>query len=340
VSDFDLDETWKTQSIFGLPTHPNPKIEILPIPWDTCAPFERGTRHAPKAIQIASTQLALYDLEYGAFWKEGIFMHDVESRYMHLSEHMKSLLQTCISSDEENVPISKQIDTIVEEFQDDIYQKSKTLLAEEKIVGVLGGEHSSSYGLIRASSELFSDGNFGVVHINAHLCFQNDGGRIRNSRSSIFWHVSKLQHVQKIVGLGIRDVEEQEVLYANSLGTRHRTYYDHELSRRLLSGESWLSIVNECIQHLPPNIHISIDIDGLDPFLCPNTRSPVPGGLSFQQLQALLFRLSQSRNIVSFDLCEVAPDPQNEWDANVGARVLYKLCGAAMASQKDYLEYV
>ena len=60
---------------------------------------------------------------------------------------------------------------------------------------------------------------------------------------------------------------EQEVRYAQSLGVKHKAYYDHELSRRLLSGESWLTIVDECISHLPSNVHISLDIDGLDPSL-------------------------------------------------------------------------
>jgi agmatinase len=58
----------------------------------------------------------------------------------------------------------------------------------------------------------------------------------------------------------------------------------------------------------------------------------VPGGLSFREASDLLARLSQRRRIVGFDLCEVAPGP-DEWDANVGARVLYKLAGAAIRSQ-------
>ena len=79
-------------------------------------------------------------------------------------------------------------------------------------------------------------------------------------------------------------------------------------------------------------MHVSFDIDGLDPSLCPHTGTPVPGGLSFPEAVTLLRVLAESgRRVVSFDLCEVAPDPAgaSEWDGNVGARLLYKLIGFA-----------
>ena len=82
----------------------------------------------------------------------------------------------------------------------------------------------------------------------------------------------------------------------------------------------------------PSRVWVSCDIDGLDPALCPHTGTPVPGGLSFFEFCLLLEELvSAGRQIVGFDLCEVAPGPRGEeWDANVGARVLYKLCAFVM----------
>lgn len=340
MSDFDPDGPLNAHSLFGLPKHPNPKIEILPIPWEATTSYGRGTRKAPNAIQNASIQIDLFDLEYGAFWKEGIFMHQEHERLLELSDLAEPIAQLVIEKDGINCEKeASTVDEMSDEIQEYIYEKSKNLIEKDKIVGVLGGDHSCPYGLIKAASEYYKE-DFGILHIDAHLDLRDGYLGFRTSHASIFWHVSKLTDVKKIVGLGFRDVGEREVLYAQSLGVRHRAYYDHELSRRVLSGESWLSIVNECIQNLPKNVHISLDIDGLDPSLCPNTGTPVAGGLSFQQLQLLLFRLSQSRNIVSFDLCEVSPAPNNEWDANVGARVLYKMCGAAIASKRINLAYV
>ena len=72
---------------------------------------------------------------------------------------------------------------------------------------------------------------------------------------------------------------------------------------------------------------ISFDIDGLYPWYCPNTGTPVPGGFSFEQAAYLLSKLGNSgREIIGFDLVEVAPG-EDDWDGNVGARMLYHMCG-------------
>jgi agmatinase len=87
---------------------------------------------------------------------------------------------------------------------------------------------------------------------------------------------------------------------------------------------------------LPERVYLSFDIDGLDPSLCPHAGTPVPGGLNFAEVVTLFETLHLAgRRVVGFDLTEVAPsaDPQDEWDGNVGARILYKLCGLALVSQ-------
>jgi agmatinase len=83
---------------------------------------------------------------------------------------------------------------------------------------------------------------------------------------------------------------------------------------------------------------VSFDIDGLDPALCPGTGTPVPGGLQFEEALYLVETIAASgRKIVGLDLCEVSPgEPErdSEWDANVGARVLYRLCCAAVGTHQ------
>lgn len=89
------------------------------------------------------------------------------------------------------------------------------------------------------------------------------------------------------------------------------------------------------LNELPQNIYISFDIDGLSPEFCPNTGTPVPGGLSFDQALTLFAEArKQGKKWIGFDLNEVSPDPNgSEWDANVGARVLFKLCGYLLTEQ-------
>ena len=82
--------------------------------------------------------------------------------------------------------------------------------------------------------------------------------------------------------------------------------------------------------NLPDDVYLSWDIDGLDPTLCPGTGTPVPGGLSWNEAVGLLRALRRAKKrIVGLDLCEVAPG-ETEWDANVGARLLYKMIGFAL----------
>jgi agmatinase len=147
----------------------------------------------------------------------------------------------------------------------------------------------------------------------------------------------ELPDVARIVQVGVRDYCDEEDLLIRENPERLRTYFDPDLRRQQLDGETWSRLVGRIVADLPPEVYVSFDIDGLDPAHCPHTGTPVVGGLSFVEATALLRLLVESgRRIVGFDLCEVAPDPEgrSEWDGNVGARVLYKLIGYALLSRR------
>jgi agmatinase len=114
-------------------------------------------------------------------------------------------------------------------------------------------------------------------------------------------------------------------------------FTDREIARRRHAGEPFATTVRDIVARLPDEVWVSFDIDGLDPRFCPHTGTPVPGGLDTQEVVAILRQVAQSgRRIVGFDLNEVAPspsDPEDQWDGNVGARMLYKLIGFTLASQ-------
>ena len=101
-----------------------------------------------------------------------------------------------------------------------------------------------------------------------------------------------------------------------------------DLRREQFEGITWKKQCDRIIAQLPEKVHISFDIDALDPSLCPNTGTPVPGGFAFEEATYLLSKLAASgKKIIGFDLVEVTPGPQGDWDANVGARLLWHLCG-------------
>jgi len=147
--------------------------------------------------------------------------------------------------------------------------------------------------------------------------------------------LAEVSGVRKLVSVGLRDfcVEEQ-ALIERSTG-RVAAFYDVALASRVLDGEPFARVAQQIVGELPQDVYVSFDIDALEPSLCPHTGTPVPGGLSYHQATRLLRAVVASgRRIVGFDLCEVGPGPAgDEWDANVGARVLYQLIGWALRSR-------
>jgi agmatinase len=108
---------------------------------------------------------------------------------------------------------------------------------------------------------------------------------------------------------------------------RISVFFDQELKENRFNGKTWNVQCGEIVEELPELVYISFDIDGLDPKLCPNTGTPVPGGLDFPEAVFLLKKVVESgRKIIGFDVCETG---NNEWDANVAARIIYKLCNLA-----------
>jgi agmatinase len=138
----------------------------------------------------------------------------------------------------------------------------------------------------------------------------------------------------QLVQVGIRDLSQDE--YERSLNhPKITTYFDWDLKEASFQGKSWKTQCEEIIEALSSDVYISFDIDGLIPNLCPNTGTPVPGGFTLEQVSYLLFALVDSgRNIIGFDLNEVSPGNQGDWDANVGARALWQLICATELSRR------
>jgi agmatinase len=138
--------------------------------------------------------------------------------------------------------------------------------------------------------------------------------------------------LKTLLQIGIRDYSGAESEMIHNSNGRIITYFDSEIKCRQYEGQTWKQITEEIVDRLPQKVYISFDIDGLDPKLCPNTGTPVHGGFEIDQL-FYLFRkiLNSGRQFIGFDLLEVAVG-ESDWDANVGARVLWKLCNLLVKS--------
>ena len=226
---------------------------------------------------------------------------------------------------DEGNPILRQVDTACENLNIHIKSITKELLKEGKQIGLVGGDHSTPLGFLKALNEKYD--RFGILQIDAHMDLRKAFQGFTFSHGSIMYNALKLPSISRIVQVGIRDYCEEEFNNVKRSMGRVAVFFDEDLKAAQFNGTSWDEICNRIIKELPDHVYLSIDIDGLDPKLCPGTGTPVPGGLDYAQLTYLFEKLVQSKKqIIGFDLSEVAPGNANDWDGNVGARILYQLC--------------
>jgi agmatinase len=191
------------------------------------------------------------------------------------------------------------------------------------LVGLIGGDHSTPYGFIQALAERYD--SFGILQIDAHCDLRNAYEGFTFSHASVMFNAIQIKNVSHLVQVGIRDFCEEELQVINQ-NKKITTFFDANLKKENYEGQNWKKQCDAIIKALPNKVYISFDIDGLDPKLCPNTGTPVPGGLEFEHAVYLFTQLQmKGKKIIGFDLNEVAPG-KDEWDANVGARMLFKLC--------------
>ena len=144
--------------------------------------------------------------------------------------------------------------------------------------------------------------------------------------------LQQIPELKRLVQVGVRDYCQEEIDYIHNSNYQVITYFDKDIKERGFEGQSWKQIADEIVSHLPDKVYISFDIDGLDPKLCPHTGTPVPGGFETEQIFYLMKKIIQSgRKFIGFDLAEIGVG-ETDWDANVGARVLWKLCNLLVAS--------
>lgn len=327
----------KNSGIFGLAeTRQSSTLCLLPVPWDVTTSYRPGTSRGPEAILNASLQVDLYDRELGVSYVPGIYMFPIPQQITKINATMRKKAETVIKTGgritKQNKKNLMDVNKACHLLNDFVYSQTLTLLSEGKKVGVIGGDHAVPYGAIRAMGE--HHGDFGILHFDAHSDLRDAYEGFQHSHASIMNNVIRdFSFVKKLVQVGIRDFCEQEVEFGRTHSERIKIYYDSDLTSRLLDGARWSDLCREVVAQLPRKVYVSFDIDGLQPALCPHTGTPVPGGLTLHQAVHMIGEVrKQQKEIIGFDLVEVAPnlkDKTDEWDANVGARLLYKICGLA-----------
>jgi agmatinase len=313
-------------------------VVIIPVPWEVTVSYGEGTAQAPEAVFEASKQVDLFDQDFPEAWQWGVAMLPIDARWADKSDELRVLaaehIDALAEGDAKGHPIAVQlINKAGEELKLWIKETALHHLKAGKQVGLLGGDHSTPLGLMEALAEHY--GNYSILQLDAHADLRDAYEGFIYSHASIMYNALKLKQVERLVQAGIRDMCQAEMNVVNQHEGRIKLYDGRRLSRDRFAGLSWQQQCDDMVSQLGEQVYISFDIDALEPHLCPNTGTPVPGGFSYEEAMYLIeMVLSQGKRIIGFDLCEVGCSLDTEYDAVVGARVLQRLANLLAASSK------
>jgi len=328
-------------NIFGLPfSEEDARLVILPVPWEVTVSYGAGTSRAAERVFHASMQVDLFDVETQDAWKKGIYMRQPDKKILMKSDYLRKEAELYINYTskgemvEKNSFMCKSLKEINEGsalLNKWVYEQTLSLLDDGKLVGLLGGDHSTPLGYYKAIAEKYGD--FGILQIDAHCDLRKSYENFVYSHASVMYNaLQEIPGLKKLVQIGVRDYCQEEWDYIRNSNDRVVTWFDKDIKERGFEGQSWQQIAGEIVRQLPDKVYISWDIDGLDPKLCPATGTPVPGGFEAEQIFYLIrLILASGRRFIGFDLDEIGVG-DTDWDANVGARILWKLCNLLVAN--------
>lgn len=329
-------------NIFGLPfTEDDARLIILPVPWEVTVSYGAGTSRAAEHIFKASKQVDLFDVDGDHGWKQGFFMRGFDRKVLMKSDYLRKEAELYIDyiSRGELIDKNKFMCKSLKDINEGsrmlnqwVFDQSKELLGRGKLVGLLGGDHSISLGYMKALGEQYGD--FGVLQLDAHCDLRKAYEDFTYSHASVMYNaLQEIPSLNKLVQVGIRDYSEEEWNLICNSNYKVIAYQEKQIRERLFEGETWKQIVDEIIKHLPQQVYISFDIDGLDRKYCPNTGTPVAGGFETEEIFYLIKKITASgRKLIGFDLVEIGVG-QTDWDSNVGARILWRLCNLLVNNQ-------
>lgn len=322
----------KNDCFFGLPaTREESQIVFFSVPWDATVSYGEGTALGPKAIMEASYQLEWYDFDLPHAWQIGYATIPINQEIVSKNQETRAIAKSVIKYLESGNNINDEgiqkellkVNQAGNVLNDWVYEQTKALLNQGKLIGLVGGDHSVPLGYIKALTENYQD--YSILHIDAHADLREAYEGFTYSHASIMYNVLKLPNISRLVQVGIRDLCHEEIERIKS-DNRLILFDDGQLKNNTYQGITWATQCEKIVTNLSDKVYISFDIDGLNPAFCPNTGTPVPGGLDFNQAIYLIQTLVTSgKTIIGFDLCEVAPGELDQWDGNIGARLLYKL---------------
>ncbi|MBP9110430.1 MAG: agmatinase [Pyrinomonadaceae bacterium] len=261
------------------------RILVLPVSYEGTVSYGTGTGAGAMAIVDASRNMELYEEE-------------TDSEVYKLGIHTLPEF-----TPRENPEL----------MMSELYDYTKKLLASDKFICMLGGEHSVSAPIIQAHNEKYE--NLSVLQIDAHADLRDEYDGTPHSHASIMARVVKDLRIPS-VQVGIRSISSDE---ARSLKGDLPTKIFW--ARDIVGKTDW---IDEAIDGLTENVYLTIDIDGLDPSIVPTTGTPEPGGLGWYETLTLIRKLAEKKRVVGMDLVEYSYFENYDSPAFLCSKLVYK----------------
>ena len=264
-------------------------VLVLPLPLEATVSWGGGTARGPAAIVEASRQVELYDRE-----------HDCEPA---LEYGVHTLPAPALSAD---------AGAAVEEIAAAVAEAAGT----GKLVLGLGGEHTVTAGVARGLLNALG-GPLTVVQIDAHSDLRDEYEGSPWSHACVARRLLDDPRIEQVLQLGVRSVDAEEVAFRRAHPERVRTWYAEEIHAGAWRDELAARLAGR-------RVHLTIDVDGLDPGIVPATGTPEPDGLTWAEALEVLSETAAGADVVGVDCVELAPRPDLHGADFAVSKLLYK----------------
>jgi len=274
------------------------RIVVLPAPYEHTVSYGGGTRVGPQGLIKASQYVEFYDEEL-----KRELCHEIGIATLPLVRFGKRIHSNAI---------------------DLLRGLVRNLLADEKFVVTLGGEHTIALAPIKAHLEKYP--GLSILQVDAHSDLRDTYQGSKYSHACIMARVAEIIDPGRIVQVGIRAQCIEESRFIQEKGIQ--AFYAHEIRSGTHRGspKEWQQSV---VDRLTSQVYVTFDVDGLDPSIMPSTGTPEPNGLYWSETMQLLRKVGEQKTIVGFDVVELAPRKGVAHADLTAAKLTYKIMNYA-----------
>lgn len=252
------------------------KFVVVPCPHESTTSYGKGTKKGPAAILRASQEVEWFDEELG------------------YEPYHKGWIYTL-----EPVSVTS------------LERRVASLLKDNKIPVILGGEHSLTPVAVKAFAQKYR--NLSVLQLDAHADLRDSYLGSKKSHASA---MRRVLEICPLVQVGIRSISMEEWEWAKKTGQLEKIHWVEKVE-----------LVEKIENQLSRDVYITIDVDVFDPSIIPATGTPEPGGMFWYEVLDVLKGVCLTKNVVGFDVVELSPRRgENASDFTV-AKLIYKIMG-------------